>query len=108
MKIYYIFYPNLLKLVTTDPLSGQCNPPPLFVVANKRKKKEWEVNNIIDAKKDQRGKVLFKVKWKGYNKDNQWYLAANFNHAREVVDDFYNCHPTKPRVTILKVANNNN
>ena len=61
-------------------------------------KEEWEVDNILDAKRGKSSKkVLFRVKWKGYDDDKAWYDATNFDHAQDVVDDFYKQNPTKPR-----------
>ena len=95
MKIYDVFHLNLLQKAADDPLSGQRNiPPPLTVVNNKE---EWEVDTILDAKRGRGGKkVLFQVKWKGYNDNKAWYNATNFDHAQNVVDDFYKQNPTKP------------
>ena len=61
MKIHDVFHPNLLQKVATDPLPSQQNsPPPLTTVNNE---KQWEVNNILDAKRGRDGKkVLFQMK----------------------------------------------
>lgn len=61
-------------------------------------KKEWEVddNDIQDAKRGRGKKVLFQAKWKGYDEEKQWYPASDFQHAKEIVDDFYRRNPTKP------------
>ena len=49
MKIHNVFHPCLLRLYTNDPLSGQENEePPPVVVDNDN---EWEVDDILDAKK---------------------------------------------------------
>ena len=68
----------------------------------------WEVDNIIDTKKSQGKKVLFWVKWKKYDKDKEWYLVANFDHAKEVINNFYSWYPTKPYATIVEMTNNSN
>ena len=87
MKIYNIFYSNLLCKTATDPLLGQQNSPPPPTV----------VDNILDAKQDRGGKkILFRVKWKGYDDNKVWYDAANFDHAQDVVDNFYKQNLTKP------------
>ena len=80
IKIYDVFHLNLLWKAATNPLPGQQNsPPPPTVVNNKEK---WEIDNILDAKWCKGGKkVLFQVKWKGYDDNKVWYDAANFNHT---------------------------
>lgn len=50
MRIYDVFHPNLLQLVTNNPLPGQHNKPEPSVVVNRKKK--WEVDNILDVKYD--------------------------------------------------------
>ena len=48
MKIYNIFYPNLLQKALTDPLICQVNKLAPPVIINNEKK--WEVEDILDAK----------------------------------------------------------
>ena len=55
------------------------------------------MDNIFNAKKHGKYKMLFQVKWKRYNKNKQWYPSANFKNAKEIMDDFYKQNPTKPR-----------
>ena len=96
MRIHDVFHPSLLRLVSEDPLPGQHNDPPPSVVVNDEE--EWEVDDILDTKKHGR-RLLFRVKWKGYDEDKQWYPSTNFENSPEIVDDFYKRHPTKPRAT---------
>ena len=95
MRIHDVFYPNLLRPAATDPLPGQHNKPEPPVVVDGEE--EWEVDDILDAKRGKGKKLLFQVKWKGYDEDKQWYPASDFDHAKDVVDDFYKRHPSKPR-----------
>ena len=101
MQIHNIFHPNLLRLVAKDPLAGQINDPPPSIVVNNEEK--WEVDDILNAKKHGK-RVLFQVEWKKYDKDKQWYPSTNFNNVREIVDDFYKRHPTKPKVANWSVT----
>ena len=104
MRIHNVFHPSLLRLAAEDPLPGQHNDPPPPVVVND--KKEWEVDNILNAKKH--GKwVLFRVKWKGYDKDKQSYPSNNFENSPELVEDFYKRHPTKSRQSASGSGNDN-
>ena len=99
MKIHNIFHPSLLRKASADPLPSQHNDPaPLIVVDDEE---EWEVDDILDAKKVGRGKkVQFCVKWKKYDEDKTWYNASGFEHSKNLVDNFYNRNPTKPRQAV--------
>ena len=48
IKIYNVFYPNLLQKVSLDPLTSQVNEPAPPVIINN--KEEWEVKDILDAR----------------------------------------------------------
>ena len=96
MKIHDIFHSNLLQKAADNPLPGQCNSPLPSTVMNDKKK--WDVNNILDAKHGRGKKVIFWMKWKGYDDDRTWYNAANFDYAQNIVDDFYKQNPTKPQL----------
>ena len=95
MRIHDIFNLNLLQPAATNPLPGQHNSPLPLIVVNDEE--EWEVDNILDTKHGRGKKLLFQVKWKGYDKDKQWYPASDFDHMKKIINDFYKCHPTKPR-----------
>ena len=56
MRIHDVFHPNLLRPAAEDPLPEQHNDLPPPVVVNDEE--EWEVDDILDAKKHGR-RVLF-------------------------------------------------
>ena len=96
MKIHDVFHPSLLQKTSADPLPGQDNDSAPPVVVDDEEK--WEVDDILNAKRKGRSrKVQFGVKWKGYDKNKEWYDASGFEHSKEVVDDFYHRNLTKPR-----------
>jgi hypothetical protein len=61
-------------------------PPPVFV----DQEAEYEVEQIEDSRII-RGRLQFKVKWKGYPQDFVWYNADNheFQDARDIVEEYY-------------------
>ena len=78
-----------------DPLPGQTNTPPPPVIVEPGAE-EWEVEQILDAKKI-RNILKFKVSWKGYPPDATWYNADGFDNSPELVKGFYERYPNKPR-----------
>ena len=94
MKIHNVFHSNLLWKTANDPLPSQRNSSLPPTVMNNEEK--WKVNNILDAKRDRSNKkVLFWMKWKGYDNDKAWYDTTNFDHAQDIVNDFYKQNLTK-------------
>ena len=60
IRIHNAFHPNLLQPVATNSLPDQHNKLELLVVIDSEKK--WEVDNILDAKREKGKKLLFQVK----------------------------------------------
>lgn len=81
-----------------DALPGQNpDPPPAIEVSGAR---EWEVEEILASRRTGKRKTLqFKVHWRGYGPDRTWYDAGNgeFDHSRELIDDFYERSPNAIR-----------
>lgn len=48
MKIYNIFYLNLLQKASTNPLINQVNEPISLIIFNNKEK--WEIKNIFDMR----------------------------------------------------------
>ena len=94
-RLHLVF--NVVKLTPapTDPIVGRHpppQPPPVLVDGEE----EYEVEEILDSKMF-RGKLRYKIKWKGYGPEhNNWEYATEV-HAPELVADFYCKNPGAPR-----------
>ena len=89
---------NVVKLTRApdDPIPGrraQPPPPPVLVGDGE----EYVVERILDSRV-RRGKLQFKVKWKGYGTEEDSWEPASDVHADALVREFYRAHPGAPRV----------
>lgn len=57
---------------------------------------EYEVQEILDSRMVNNS-VSYKVKWAGYPQDDEFYDAAIFTGARELIEAFHRKYPRKPR-----------
>ena len=60
MKIHDVFHLNLLQKVADNPLPGQRNSLLSSTVMDDEE--EWEVDNILNAKRGRGKKVIFRMK----------------------------------------------
>jgi transposase InsO family protein len=93
MRIHPIFSPDKLRKAANDPLPGQQEDPVEPVEINGEK--EWEVEQVL-ASRIYRGRLQYRVKWKGYDDDPQWYPARNFKGSPHAVRNFHSQNPEKP------------
>jgi hypothetical protein len=81
----------------TIPECEQPPPPPVEVGRDA----EFEVTEILDSKIDNRChmcKLLYLVKWaEGTDEETSWLLTMELGHAAEIVTDFHDAYPDKPR-----------
>ncbi len=88
MCIHDVFHSELLRLVVNDSLSDQKNELSRSIVINDED--EWEINDILNFWRYRR-RLQYRVKWKSYDNDLNWYNADNneFMNAQEMIDDFH-------------------
>jgi hypothetical protein len=99
--VYPVFYISMLEpsVPNTIPEHEQPPPPPVEVGRDA----EFEVTEILDSKIDNHCrmcKLLYLVKWAGYegtDEETSWLLATELGHATEIVTDFHDAYPDKPR-----------
>ncbi len=72
MHIHDVFHSELLRSVVNDSLSDQKNKFSRSIVINDEN--EWKIDNILNFQRYQR-RLQYRVKWKSYNNDLNWYNA---------------------------------
>ena len=95
MRVHPVFSTEKLYRNATDPLPGQKQEPPKPVVVDG--KDTYEVDDILDSR-IYYGRLQYKVKWSGVDRDDHWYYTDRdeFGASQEVVDEFHRRYPKKP------------
>ncbi len=88
MRIHDVFHSELLRSVVDDSLSDQKNELSRSIVVNDEN--EWEIDDILNSRRYRR-RLQYRVKWKSYDNDLNWYNADDneFMNAQEMIDDFH-------------------
>ena len=96
LPIHPVFHASLLKPYRRKEYPGRPinnEPPPVLT----NTQPEWEVERIETTKRS-RGKVLYLVRWKGYDaKDNTLEPLANLENAATLVKNFHERYPEAER-----------
>ena len=95
-----MFHVSQLEPTTQNDIPNQVQPPPPPIEVNDDI--EFEISEILDSKIDKRRKcqLLYLVRWTGYEGTDQemdWLSALELTHTKELVQDFHNSYPQKPR-----------
>ncbi|QRW15573.1 Retrotransposable element Tf2 protein [Rhizoctonia solani] len=94
LKIHNVFYVGLLSKVHENPSQPFPERPPPKTIEGEE---EYEVEQIIDSKR-QRGKWFYLIKWKGYGpKDNSWEPEELLEHSQEEIQRFNKLRLKKAR-----------
>ncbi len=88
MHIHDVFHSELLRSVVDDSLSDQKNESSKSIVINDED--EWKINDILNFRRYRR-RLQYRVKWKSYDNDLNWYNADDdeFMNAQEMIDEFH-------------------
>jgi transposase InsO family protein len=94
MRIHPVFHAEKLRKDPGNPLPGQANPepPPLELQDGET---EYEVQEVL-AVKLLRGKLKYRVQWKGWDPDPEWYPASSLSNSALVLQSFHNKNPEQP------------
>ncbi|QRW24229.1 Retrotransposable element Tf2 protein [Rhizoctonia solani] len=94
LKIHNVFYVGLLSRVHISPSQPFPERPPPETIEGEE---EYEVEKIIDSKRQQ-GKWFYLIKWKGYGpEDNSWEPEELLEHSQEEIQQFNKSRLKKAR-----------
>ncbi len=96
MHIHDVFHSHLLRSVVNNFLPDQKNEFSDSIVINDED--EWKIDDILNSRWYRR-RLQYKVKWKSYDNDLNWYNADDdeFMNAQKIVDDFHIQYLNKSR-----------
>ncbi|KAF8752081.1 hypothetical protein RHS01_08076 [Rhizoctonia solani] len=85
LKIHNVFYVGLLSKSHKSPSQPFPDQPPPETIEGEE---EYEVEQILDSKRQQ-GKWFYLIKWKGYGpEDNSWEPEELLEHSQEEINRF--------------------
>jgi Chromo (CHRromatin Organisation MOdifier) domain len=89
----------MLEPSTPNSVPNRVQPPPPPVIIDEEP--EYEISEILDSKLDKRQacKLLYLVRWSGYegtDEENSWILANELRHASEIVSKFHLRYLSQP------------
>lgn len=89
-RVWPIFHADRLRRDPGNPLPGQVNKELDATEVNGEL--EWEVEQVLSSR-TLHGKLHYKVEWKGWDPDDQWYPASNFKNAAITLRRFHEQYP---------------
>jgi hypothetical protein len=94
IKVHPVFHAEKLRKDPGNPLPGQSNPeyPPLQVQDGET---EYEVQQVL-AVKLVRNKLRYRIQWKGWDPDPNWYPASSLSNSPIALQTFHQQNPTRP------------
>jgi hypothetical protein len=94
-QLHNVFHVSLLDLVRSTPLAPRLPPaPPALYV--KDDQEYFEIEDILDSRRDDDRRLKYLIKWKGFPvSDSSWEPLSNVP-ARGLVKEFHRRHPGKP------------
>ena len=90
-KIYDTFHAVHLSPYKETPQYGpnRTRPPPELI----DNEEEYEVDHIVRHKRNNKGQLLFLIRWKNYGpEDDSWEPSSNLKHSRETLEEYKKRH----------------
>ena len=96
----FLEFPYQIEPTTLNSFPGRNSvPDPPAIIDGEL---EYEISSILDSKIDKRRKckLQYLVQWtsyKGMDEETSWLPASELPHASDLVTDFHQAYPNKPR-----------
>jgi hypothetical protein len=97
VRLHPVFHVSLLEHAASDPFPGQVPPPTPAVIVDGEE--EWEVERILDSRLHY-NRLQYLVKWIGFEAPT-WQTPGDLEHAPEMVREFHQLWPERPRPAAL-------
>ena len=100
-SVHPVFHISQLEVCVPNTIPNRVQPPPPLIKVDGEPK--YEIEEILDSKINQRRchcQLLYLVRWLGYtetNDETSWLLATELGNTTELLKDFYQRYPDKPR-----------
>jgi transposase InsO family protein len=96
-KVHPVFHAEKLRKDPASPLPGQENaePMPIVLQDSDNEQAEYEVQSVL-AVKLVRGKLKYRVDWKGWDQDPEWYPASALSNSPIALQEFHQANPQRP------------
>ena len=100
-SVHPVFYISQLEPCAPNTIPNHVQPPAPLIKVDREPK--YEIKEILDSKIDWRRchcQLLYLVHWLGYqgtDDETSWLLAMELGNAKELVADFHQGYPNKPR-----------
>ncbi len=95
MKIHDTFYIFLLRSASIDSLIDQIQSSSFSIIVDEEQK--YEVNDILNSRYHY-NKLQYRVAWTKHFSNDTWYSAKNFDHAKEIIVDYYVRYSAKSKL----------
>ena len=93
IKVHLVFHVDRLLKAPENPLPGQFNAPLPPLQVNDHD--EYEVRQVLAVKRV-RNKLKYRIDWKGWDPDPEWYPAATLSNSPLALQQFHQENPTLP------------
>ncbi|GJE98641.1 chromo domain-containing protein [Phanerochaete sordida] len=99
-----VFNEYLLSPYVEPSFDSQKRQPEIPEIINDEE--EWEVEDILDSRRDKNGNLEYQVLWKHspHGDRRTWESRANLTNCAELLEDFHRRHPEKPKPLTITIS----